>query len=334
MLHGTAYPFRLPAETMLCVYCGTDFQCPSEFRKHMQNVHVKFNVDTAFLHVRKQRDYIKVDSTELQCRLCNQPCETLDVLASHLLETHGKEIDLTHDLGVIPFRLEGGNFNCNFCSKKFPGIRQLSRHQSTHFPRFTCETCGRSYISKASLQQHKQYGHRDNSTHICRKCKASFESLDDFKNHMNESKACWLYVCNTCGERFKQVHLKEHHLESVHGKKKKHSCPQCSETFDSRSRFSVHFKYAHTDDSAVCSYCSLKFPSKRRLEDHIPVHTHEKRHVCGVCSKAFPRQKNLAQHMWTHKEKRFECVPCNKKFNQRISWRTHMKTHHPEKGIV
>ncbi|CAG9106333.1 unnamed protein product [Plutella xylostella] len=319
LLHGTAYPFRLPAETMLCVYCGTDFQCPSEFRKHMQNVHVKFNVDTAFLHVRKQRDYIKVDSTELQCRLCNQPCETLDVLASHLLETHGKEIDLTHDLGVIPFRLEGGNFNCNFCSKKFPGIRQLSRHQSTHFPRFTCETCGRSYISKASLQQHKQYGHRDNSTHICRKCKTSFESLDDFKNHMNESKACWLYVCNTCGERFKQVHLKEHHLESVHGKKKKHSCPQCSETFDSRSRFSVHFKYAHTDDSAVCSYCSLKFPSKRRLEDHIPVHTHEKRHVCGVCSKAFPRQKNLAQHMWTHKEKRFECVPCNKKFNQRIN---------------
>ncbi|XP_011569221.2 gastrula zinc finger protein XlCGF57.1 isoform X28 [Plutella xylostella] len=331
--YGTAYPFRLPEKALLCVYCGTNFQCPLEFRTHMQEDHDQFNVQTAFTHC-KYEGYIKADCTELLCRICFHPCERLEVLAHHLQETHDKAIDLSYELGIMPFRLDGEKYNCYFCSKNFPGIRHLSRHLASHYLKFTCDTCGRSYISKNSLQQHMLFGHRGN-THICRKCKERFDSIDDFKNHMSESKACWMHVCNVCGDRFKGFHLKEQHLLLVHGHRKLFHCPECSEIYESRRQLRTHFKFAHTDEAVICSYCGQKFDTKRSLEDHIPVHTQEKLHVCDVCFKAFPRKKNLAQHMWIHREeKRFECAPCNKKFNQRISWRIHMKTHHPEQGVL
>lgn len=317
---------------MQCVYCSNVYHLPHEFRNHMRTDHVTFNVQTTFAHCRYES--VKADCTELTCRICSQPFDNLELAATHLASDHDLPIEFSVPFGVVPFKLETDKTNCYLCQKKFPGLRQLSRHITIHFPRYMCETCGKSYMSQASLRQHLKFAHRENK-HICRKCCTQFNTISDYRKHFDESKKCWSHLCNLCGERFKGWHLKEQHLQQIHGRdEKKLTCPECGECFRSRKLMRIHFKFSHTDDVLTCTFCGQKFDYKSSLDCHLVVHTQEKQFPCSVCSKTFFRKKNLEQHMWVHRDvKRFGCITCDKKFNQRVSWRSHMKTHHPEQGI-
>lgn len=295
----------------------------------MDDDHQTVNLRMAFAHCTE--GYIKADCTNIYCRICAIKLESLDDISRHLHSVHGKPLNFNCDIGIQPFRLIKDKLQCAICKAKLLGLRQLSRHTQSHFLRFTCESCGKSYSTSTALKGHIRFSHIDNER-ICRRCKRTFSSLDAKRTHITESRRCWSHVCNMCGERFMNWNLKQNHLVEVHGTQKKdHSCPECGQTFDCRKKYRVHFKINHTDDNFKCACCELKFDTKRNLEEHRLVHTKEKLFHCGSCSKSFSRKKNLVQHMWIHNEfKRFECKPCNKKFNQRVSWRTHMKSYHPD----
>lgn len=329
MQYSTAYPFRLPEDSMVCVYCCDSFDEPAKYRQHMDDEHPIFKVRLAFVHCNE--GYVKVDCTNLRCRICSESFDDLDAVAKHLYFEHDTNLDLTEDLGVQPFRIDKDKYYCAICKWKSICLRQLSRHTQSHFCKFTCEACGKSYSTATTLSHHIRFSHSGNER-ICRKCKMTFSSLEAKREHLNQSRKCWAHVCNLCGERFMTWTLKQGHLAEVHeAPKRTYACPECPEIFDDRKKYRSHFKISHTDDNFMCSCCGMKFENKRRLEDHRVVHTKEKLFQCTVCSKMFPRKKNLAQHMWIHSEhKRFGCAMCNKLFNQRVSWRTHMKSYHPE----
>ncbi|XP_059056464.1 zinc finger protein 583-like isoform X11 [Achroia grisella] len=328
--YATAYPFRLPEDTMACVYCYQTYTDSSQFRKHMEDEHHDFPLWSAFGHV--PEGYIKVDCTDLRCRICSEGFDKLGQVADHLLKIHSKTcINLSHDLGLQPFKLVKGMWICALCDEKFSTLRTLSRHTQTHFAKYTCESCGKSYSMASSLQVHIKNTHVSDEK-ICRKCRKTFKTLDDKRKHLNESPRCWSYLCNLCGKRFVTWNLKQVHLSEAHGvEKKSYVCPECSEIFLDRNKYHVHFKITHTNNHYTCPFCELKFDNKRGLDEHKVVHTKEKLYPCSLCTKSFGRKKNLTQHMWIHSEhKRFECTLCNKQFNQRVSWRTHMKSYHPD----
>lgn len=326
---STVYPFKLPEENMVCVYCADPFKDPVEFRAHMNKDHKNFNPRMAFHHC--SEGYIKVDCTDIKCRICSEQCQTLEEIAGHLVSAHKKPLNLTVECGLQPFKLERNTLSCAICNAKCLCLRQLSRHTQSHFWRYTCEACGKSYATNTTLRSHIRFSHINNER-ICRKCKSTFSSLEEKRKHLAESPRCWSHLCCVCGERFMTYHLKQQHLSEVHDvKKKTFVCPECGEVFIDRKRYRVHFRIFHTDDNYTCSCCGMKFETKRTLDDHRVTHTMEKLFPCTVCSKSFPRKKNLNQHMWIHREqKRFECNLCNKKFNQKVSWKTHMKSYHPE----
>ncbi|XP_045781719.1 zinc finger protein 250-like isoform X6 [Maniola jurtina] len=325
----TAYPFRLPEDSMVCVYCGESYEDPTMYRKHMDEEHQTFNVRMAFVHCHE--GFIKVDCTELQCRLCTEPFQKLEDIAQHLYHKHEQPIDLSFELGMQPFKLEKDKLACAICYSKSLCLRQLSRHTQSHFLKYTCEACGKSYATITTLKHHITYSHTGQER-ICRKCKKTFNSLTEKRDHLSGSKRCWSHLCHICGERFLSWTIKQTHLSEVHGAPKRtYVCPECGEVFPDRKKYRVHFKILHTDDNFVCTCCGLKFDTKRNLENHRVIHTKEKLFPCPVCSKSFPRKKNLVQHMWIHSElKRFSCTLCNKQFNQRVSWKTHMKSYHPD----
>lgn len=331
VIYTTAYPFRLPEESMVCVFCSESFSDPSHFREHMRNKHTKFTLRSAFAHI-PAGYYIKVDCTDLRCRLCTKSFESLETIALHLKKYHFlmHRFNLQYDLGVQPFRLVDNKMSCVFCSLRFPNLRGLSRHTQTHFAKYTCEKCGKSFSSSEPLRKHIQYAHVGNQR-ICRKCKKTFDNLEARNQHLRQSERCWQNLCNICGERFMTYTLKRTHLVEVHGCG--HStfrCPECSEVFTSNKQRGRHFFTCHTN-AFECPCCDRKFQSQRGLDEHKLGHTMEKLFSCRICSKQFSRKTSLQQHMWLHSEvKRFECKPCNKQFNQRVSWKTHMKSYHPE----
>lgn len=329
--YTTVYPFRIPSTDMVCVFCGEAYSDPQNYREHMQAEHTQFIVNRAFFHTASNFEYLKVDCTEVKCRICKEPFEDLQSVAEHLVGKHGKSINLDAELGMQVFKLGEEKWVCAFCNVKVPSLRDLSRHTSRHYHKFTCEICGRSYINKEGLTKHIEIGHVDGKR--CVKCKKMFPSCKARREHMEQSRRCWPNMCPFCGERFLTKKLKVEHLSVVHGEQQKasHTCPECGQVFEKWRAYRVHFVITHTEHNYECPFCGIKFDTLRSYESHKVVHTKDKSFPCTFCSKAFGRKKNLLQHMWIHSEhKRFECKMCNKQFNQKVSWKTHMKSYHPE----
>ncbi|XP_073964176.1 uncharacterized protein isoform X12 [Choristoneura fumiferana] len=327
----TAYPFKIPESSMVCVYCCDGFEDPIDYRKHMEDEHKSFKVNLAFIHC--GQGYIKVDVTDLKCRICGESLENLDLAAKHLKKTHlNQTLNLKYEIGLQPFRLDDkNNWSCLICSAKALSLRHLSRHTQTHFSKLSCEYCGKCYPTMNSLQQHVRFVHFGHER-ICRKCKKTFSTAEEKSEHLEKFTECRQYCCTVCGDRFILLREKDAHMTEKHGAPvKTFSCPQCNEIFMAKSRLADHFRRTHSEEKYVCPYCGNNFKHKNAMDRHIIVHTQEKSYPCSSCSKTFHRKSSLTQHMWTHSEyKRFECQPCNKKFNQRVSWKTHMKSYHPE----
>ncbi|XP_059056465.1 gastrula zinc finger protein XlCGF57.1-like isoform X12 [Achroia grisella] len=326
--YSTAYPFKLPECSMVCVYCLESFDDPAQFRKHMDDEHQEVKIRIAFAHI--PDGYIKVDITDLRCRLCRHTFEELEPLADHLISAHDLKMEKKYDLGVQPFKFVGGRRSCALCGEKFATLRALSRHTQSHYLKHTCESCGKSYFTSSSLQQHMKLSHIGDQR-ICVKCKKTFMTLEAKRKHLNDSPKCWSFLCRDCGERFMTATQRDAHRAQLHGAQKKtYHCLECNEVFPDRMRYRVHYKITHTDQYFTCS-CGRKFDTKTNLEKHRVVHTKEKLFPCTVCMKSFARKRNLVQHMWIHSEhKRFSCKICNKQFTQNVTWKSHMRTYHAD----
>lgn len=330
--YSTVYPFRLRGKAMLCVYCCEEYEDPEDFRRHVDDNHEQFTVSTAFAHIGSAKDYLKVDCTNLKCRLCAESFISIEHVAEHLAKEHDRKetrkLCLDYDIGLQPYKLEKDKWLCFHCNKKLPTITKLCRHTTSHYQQYTCDICGRSYMTNDALKYHIKCSHSGN--YVCRRCWKDFPTLEEKREHVRTSKSCWAFGCVNCGDRFQSWEQKQKHLVEKHDcPETSYPCPDCDKTFQIRKQFYSHYKMAHTDEGFVCSCCGLKFGAKNQLEDHRLGHTGEKQFKCLVCSKAFTRNKSLSQHMWIHSDvKRFECKPCNKQFNQKVSYRSHMKVHH------
>ncbi|CAK1587546.1 unnamed protein product [Parnassius mnemosyne] len=329
--YSTVYPFRLRGKYLLCVYCCEEYAEPAVYRQHMDEMHKTFSLSTAFAHCGKGKEYLKVDCTNLRCRLCAEPFNTIEEIATHINNFHPNDkLDTEFEIGLQPYRIDKDKWLCFLCDMKFPTITKLCRHTTSHYQKFTCECCGRSYMTNEALKYHIRCSH--SAKPQCRKCWQEFPSIETKREHIRRSKSCWPFCCVECGERFMSWECKQKHLVGAHGQPKAtYVCPECGEVFEKRKIFYVHFKVSHTDENYICSCCGMKCGSKLQLDDHRIVHTGEKQFECSVCKKSFTRKRSLTQHMWIHSEtKRFSCTICAKQFAQKVSLKGHMKSHHPE----
>ncbi|XP_063836976.1 oocyte zinc finger protein XlCOF6-like isoform X23 [Ostrinia nubilalis] len=325
--YTTAYPFKLPKRGIVCLYCDKTFDGPTLFRRHMADQHPLVNISKAFAHI--PYGYIKIDCTELRCRICSAELKQLSDAVNHLVDDHNLEIDFDYDLGVQPFILPGERWDCALCDSKFISLRALSSHTQIHFAKHHCDVCGRSYFYLNRLEKHKEDSHSE--LWSCLRCKSTFETLEDKKNHIQESPLCWEYICTLCGERFHTLALRNSHKTQVHElKSKPFPCSECPRVFTDRRVYKRHFTVNHTNQYFACE-CGKKFCSQFTLKEHMVVHTKEKSFVCTVCSKAFPRKNSLVAHLWVHSDqKRFECTDCDKQFKMKKTWKMHMKNYHPD----
>ncbi|CAG9574921.1 unnamed protein product [Danaus chrysippus] len=349
--YSTAYPFRTRGNLMLCVYCCEEYADPKDYRSHMDRTHESFTISTAFAHVGRSKEYLKVDLSDLKCRLCLTPCNNLEEIALHIRNHHGiNNIDTNFDIGMHPYKIDIDRWSCFLCNKKMASLTKLCRHTTCHYQKYTCDVCGRSYLTYEALKYHIRCSHSGN--YVCRKCWTDFPTLEKKREHVKNSKACWGFICLSCGERFKSWESKQRHLVDVHGAPKKmFTCPDCEETFDSRKHFYNHFKLNHSDETFVCSCCGLKFTTKSQLEEHRSCHTGEKpyRNTLEIRGRRenesekkkivlvyqTPQRRNaelILRHSTAYPFKtRFSqilCAYCHDEYNTLSSLRYHMKNEH------
>ena len=77
------------------------------------------------------------------------------------------------------------------------------------------ENCGKAYSSRFNLRRHTDIFHMGLALFQCHICRKNLSSKQNLKEHMNIHTGLKPYVCNICGERFKQgsllcVHKKSH----------------------------------------------------------------------------------------------------------------------------
>lgn len=305
----------------------------------MDEIHKTVNVAIAFAHVKSRnrlgdKDYLKVDCTNLKCRLCDEPCNSIATVAKHLKDRHEndeiKSMDLSYEVALCPFNLIKDKWVCVLCNLKVPTLNKLSRHMSSHYADNVCNFCDKRYLSAHGLRFHVKFNH--SNVNSCRKCNMEFSNPEEKKEHLKTSAKCLGFCCVHCNKRFSSWEHKQRHLVSEHNVKAiTYPCPDCETVFDSRSNFYYHYNTTHSDLPHMCSYCGKRFLKKSQLDNHVDSHTGKSReqHQCSTCAKTFTRRQGLQEHLWTHKEtKRFSCPSCDKHFTAKRYYNWHMKTIH------
>ncbi|XP_048003231.1 zinc finger protein 37-like isoform X23 [Leguminivora glycinivorella] len=264
--YTTAYPFRVNDQSILCVYCGDLHGDPANFRHHMINEHAKFNHRMPFENLPKS-EYVKVDITNLQCRICNQSFPNIEQAFTHLKD-HSKVIYTDSPLGVMPFILDS-QWSCAVCCESFPSLLHLNRHTITHFSRYVCEICGKSYVATTGLLQHVRKNHESYKAY-CRRCGMFFSSMAAKSLHQRTEKKCMPHCCPNCPERFPTWDQKQQHMVDNHGLvKKEYQCSECNVICSSRRTFYDHFKLCHSSEFIACLHCGLRVPTASSLDRHL-----------------------------------------------------------------
>ncbi|XP_049880671.1 zinc finger and SCAN domain-containing protein 21-like isoform X1 [Pectinophora gossypiella] len=169
--------------------------------------------------------------------------------------------------------------------KKYPKKRY--NYEKTH----TCETCGASFTSNASLQAHIRR-HLGIKPFVCSVCGYSCVMNEELKRHMLRHTGERPYKCRICDRRFGDYGTRQKH-ERLHMGLRPYQCKLCSKSFTYSYVLSNHM-LTHTGEKKYsCTPCNKKFTKAHHLKYHNKVHHKDLYLQQQVAAEA----KKLRQHM-------------------------------------
>ncbi|XP_038221181.1 zinc finger protein 836-like [Zerene cesonia] len=289
------YPFIHIRSKYGCFICTKLFLDTTALREHYSE-HTVNEIGLALNRIKEK--IVKVDVSNMQCKICGSTLDNLRLLKLHL-QGHGKRID-PNIQDVIPFKLDGVDFECQTCGEKFFKLRLLIIHMNRHYNNYSCETCGSGFISLNLLKRHLEV-HQVGS-----------------------------YPCSVCEKVFTSAAKRSIHLRGVHLKQYPRTCPMCPERFISNYKKIVHLRFVHHQSVVLhrCDTCGREYNLKSQLERHVrSVHMQERKFECEVCRKRFFTQYRLTRHGLTHTgERHFKCPVCGKLYARKDNMETHAKS--------
>ncbi|CAG9789590.1 unnamed protein product [Diatraea saccharalis] len=322
------YPFIHSGNKYKCFICSKLFLDANSLRDH-NSLHTTKELKQE-MNNRVRDTNIKVDVSNMQCKLCQICLPDFKALKSHLKE-HGINVELDIQDNLIPFKLGQDAFECQICSEKYLKLRLLIIHMSNHFNNYSCELCGSVFISYNLLKRHLQT--HEMGSFPCEKCDKVFNNSSKRTLHMRGVHLKRLpRRCPICPEKFNSNYQRTKHLRIVHNQTTGlYKCEICGKEYDLKYHLLLHMRSVHLQErNQECPICPSRFFSKYCLSRHMVIHTGEKNFKCNLCGKAYARRKNLKEHLKSH-DLGSECTVCGQKFNDESSLVAHVTEIHKER---
>lgn len=297
----TVYPFVYGNNKFKCFICSQPFLETALLRRHMNDTHTYAPIKR--LVNNRRENVIKVDVSEMSCKLCHLKPKDLQELKVHLKIEHDKLIEPELKDNIIPFVLEGDEegYKCVMCESKFIKVRTLVIHMSVHFNNYSCEICGSAFMTLRLLKKHLEV-HESGSFH-CDRCSKIFNTSYKLSLHIRGVHLKqYPRRCPMCPERFNSNYRRTKHLQDVHNQSTRvHKCETCGRGFNLKYHLVCHTRSVHLQErNHQCKICLQRFCNKETLKRHMVIHTGEKNYKCEMCGEAFLRRKNLRDHLRVH----------------------------------
>lgn len=326
-------PFRWMKNLYLCFYCDQQFSDPTELRPHNSIEHsnqTSKEITNALSKLQKY-ELVKVDVTDVGCKICNESISNLASLKTHM-SIHDKKLDLESYNGILPFKVTKEDLKCALCEEKYEDFKSLNHHMNVHFQNFICEQCGTGFVTQKRLKTHSLS--HETGSFPCESCNKIFRSSNARNEHnATVHKKVKRHRCPHCTETFRNYFQRNKHISAVHGiKLKEFKCNMCPKVFTISGKLGVHIQTVHLKMKRhSCDVCERKFYSKLGLKEHMVRHGGQSEYQCGVCKKVYARKYTLREHMRIHdNDRRFVCTICGRTFVQNCHLKLHSKIHQPK----
>lgn len=313
-----------------CNFCMNKYQLPGDLKKHILQDHNEFEevkLSSFFQYA------LKIDITELTCKICAMVFDNLEEFTNHLQHDHDKIIHTDIRNQMVPFKFDSEDLRCAICATEFTNFKVLQEHMHVHFRNFVCDICSSGFVTKRLLNIHKRmHGIEKYECDLCDKTFSCDQRKKDHERriHLGLNKK---HKCPFCRERFGDYWARMNHLVEEHGAPPiVLKCQACDRSFQNQRALSRHTKKDHLlERKHKCTECEMRFFSTSSLKRHMTKHTGLRKYKCDVCLKSYGQKTTLRQHMRIHADdRRFACTQCGMAFVQKCTWRSHMRSQHGE----
>ncbi|XP_052757171.1 zinc finger protein 208-like [Galleria mellonella] len=318
--HSNATPIRSRGGIgYACSFCTDQYPDPADLKRHTLEIHNDLSKASFMQRNRLFEYFVRLDITELICKICGINIDTLENLMAHLKSDHQIKIFTDIKNHILPFKFETKSLQCFMCLNVFNKFKSLLEHMNSHYKNYVCNTCQAGFVNMRQLTNHRP-SHKT-GTFKCGYCDKVFDTQAKRRGH---EKGVHIYKnvlhkCGYCNERFTLPRLKDEHLKSVHGVRISFNCQACDKTFNSTKLLNSHTKRDHLMERFFkCKQCDKEFFAVGQLKNHMLSHTGEREYKCDVCLKSYGRKYTLKEHMRIHADdRRFKCEHCGQAFVQK-----------------
>ncbi|KAM4704370.1 zinc finger and BTB domain-containing protein 40 [Rhinophrynus dorsalis] len=320
-----------------CDICGKEFAHPSGLQYHKRTEHFDekpFSCDEcgakfAANSTLKNHQRLHTGERPFVCKHCHMTFTQAAALSYHTKKKHS----------------EGKMYVCQYCDAVFAQSIELTRHVRTHTgdKPYVCRECGKGFSQANGLSIHLRTFHNIEDPYDCQKCRMSFPTLEEHRQHIQIVHSREYHPCPTCEKIFSAPSLLERHV-ITHVGGKPYNCDICDKAYQQLSGLWYHNRTHHPDLFAAQNHRSSKFLAQCSAceETSLNAPTIEKNgkpesgdgkvYECEKCNQTYPTPAALQVHIkckhsgkWSQP---FQCLYCSDSFQFPGALQHHVATEH------